>query len=111
MEFGMSIGASRVSDHRQSVAAESISRTLGNSVAAKFVCGERGALFLGDRTECGGDAHSMGESKEIGIRKNVLCPPRRPEYNHTRKGALINRNQDEMPNRAWDCDGPAVDRP
>ena len=84
----MPFGASMVSDHRQSVATESISRTHGNSVAAKVVSGVRGVLSLDDSTECEGNAHTTGELKEIGIRKNVLCPPRRPEYNHTRKGAV-----------------------
>ena len=35
-----------VNDHRQSVAAESISRTQGNSVAVKVVKGVRGVLSL-----------------------------------------------------------------
>ena len=98
MEFGMPIGAGQVSDHRQSSAAERISCTQGNSVADKVVAGVRGVLSLDDRTECGENAHTTGESEiEFGTRKGVLCPPRRPKYNHSRKGALIQRDQDKMP--------------
>ena len=44
----------------------------------------------------------MGETNEFDIRKNVLCYPRRPEYNHTRKGALIQREPDKMPYQCTD---------
>ena len=54
-------------------------------------------MSLDDRTECGVNAHTTGESKEFSTRKGVLCPPLRPMNNHTRKGALIERDQDKKP--------------
>ena len=69
----MPFGADLVKGLHQSPVTESISRTLGNSVAAKVVEGVRGVLFLDDRTECEGNVHITDELKEFGIRKNVLC--------------------------------------
>ena len=103
-------GAGQVSVHHPSSATESISRTLGNSVASKVVTGVREVLSLDDRTERGENAHSTGETKESDIRKNAFCHPRRPEYNHSRKGALIQREQDEMSNEAWNGDRPGLDQ-
>ena len=95
-----------MSVHRLDSAAECSSRTQRKQVAAKVVGGVRGVLFLDDPNvdKC------PYQSKEFGIRKNVLCHPRRPEYNHTRKGALIQREPDKMPNQAWNGDRPGLDQ-
>ena len=64
--------------------------------------GVRRVFFLDDRTECGGNVHTTDESKEFGTRKSVLCHPRRPTNIHTRKGALIQREQDKKPYQGLD---------
>ena len=110
MDIGLPIGADKVSAHRQSSVTESNSRTQGISVAAKVVGGVWGVLSLGDRTECGENAYTTGKSNKFGTRKSVLCAPRRPKYNHSRKGALIQREPDKMPNQAWNGDRPGLDQ-
>ena len=104
MAYEMPFGVDPVSVHRQSPVTESISCTLGNSVGAKVVTGVRGVLSLDDRTECEGNVHTTDESKEFGTRKSVLCHPRRPTNNQTRKGALIQREQEKKPYQGIDRD-------
>ena len=78
-------------------------RVNGNRIASDNVVRVREVLSLDDRTECGENAPTKGESiKQIGTRKGVLCSPRRPKYNHCQKGALIQREKDHMPDQGID---------
>ena len=57
----------------------------------------REVLILDERAWNVVNAHTRASQRNRHS-KGVLCAPRRPNYDHTRKGALIQRDKDNMPN-------------